>query len=134
MEMPADAGREYWRKVLAAGGSTVIPRWTLDPEPGVGEYTAALRGPVGGPGALLAAHAVVLAALSGERDVVTGYVAGGRVLPCRLTTEPGPWRAVLDETARVEAELLRHADVAVEDVRRELGVAGPSFTTMVDPA
>ena len=44
MEMPAKAGREYWRRVLVAGGSTVIPRWTLDPVPGVGECTVALPG------------------------------------------------------------------------------------------
>jgi amino acid adenylation domain-containing protein len=148
MEMPAEAGREYWRNVLVAGGSTVIPQWTLDPVPGVGECTVAvpeaavvaLPGPAGEPGVssgavLLAVHAVVLAALSGERDVVTGYVAaGGRVLPCRLTTEPGPWRSVVGVAARAEGELLAHADVAVEDLRRELGVAGPSFTTMFDPA
>ena len=83
----------------------------------------------------MAVHAVVLAALSGERDVVTGYVApGGRVLPCRLTTEPGPWRSVVDEAARSERELLDHADFPVDDLRRELGVAGPSFTTVFDPA
>ena len=36
---------------------------------------------------LLAAHAKVLAALAGEREVATGYVpaAGDRPLPCRLT-------------------------------------------------
>ena len=140
MEMPAKAGQEYWRRVLAAGGSTVIPRWTLDPVPGVGECTVlrslpALRGPeVPSGAALLAAHAVVLAALSGERDVVTGYVAAGdRVLPCRLTTEAGPWRSLVAEAARAEGELLRHAEVAVEDLRREMGVAGPSFTTLLDP-
>ena len=144
MEMPAKAGREYWRRVLAAGGSTVIPRWTLDPVPGVGECTVALpdagatalrAGRAGVAGAvLLAAHAVVLAALSGERDVVTGYVAAGdRVLPCRLTTEAGPWRSLVAEAARAEGELLRHAEVAVEDLRREMGVAGPSFTTLLDP-
>ena len=40
----------------------------------------------------LAAHAKVLAALSGEQDVVTGYAAGpgGRPLPCPLTTESRP--------------------------------------------
>ena len=135
MEMPAKAGQEYWRRVLAAGGSTVIPRWTLDPVTGVGECTVALPGQrvPSGP-ALLAAHAVVLAALSGERDVVTGYVAtGDRVLPCRLTTEAGPWRSLMAEAARAEGELLRHAEVAVEDLRREMGVAGPSFTTLLDP-
>ena len=54
---------------------------------------------------LLAAHAKVLAALSGEREVVTGYVAadGGRPLPCRLTTEPGSWRALLLDAHRAES-------------------------------
>ena len=69
--MPAKAGREYWQGVLVAGGSTVIPRWTPDPRPGVGECTmavsgagaAALRGPAapacvarrarGGPGGVV---------------------------------------------------------------------------------
>ena len=143
MGMPANAGLEYWQNVLVAGGSTVIPRWTLEPVPGVGECTVtipqdavpALREPEVSAGAvLLAAHAVVLAALSGERDVVTGYVAAGRALPCRLTTDPGPWRSVVGEAARAEGDLLTHAEVEVEDLRRRLGVAGPSFTTMFDPA
>jgi hypothetical protein len=92
---PAAAGREYWRAVLAAGGHTAIPRWTLDPVPGVAGYettvpadlVAALTGPGGEPPLgtlLLAAHAKVLAALSREGDVVTGLVAGGRPLPLRL--------------------------------------------------
>src|SRR5919112_3883386 len=143
MGMPANAGLEYWQNVLVAGGSTVIPRWTLEPVPGVGECAVtipqdavpALREPEVSSGAvLLAAHAVVLAALSGERDVVTGYVAaGGRVLPCRLTTEPGPWRSVVGEAARAEGDLLTHAEVEVEDLRRRLGVAGGAFTPMFDP-
>ncbi|MBL8926964.1 MAG: amino acid adenylation domain-containing protein [Pseudonocardia sp.] len=142
--MPAKAGREYWQGVLVAGGATVIPRWTSDPRPGVGEVTmaiseagaAALRGPAAEPDVtLLAVHAVVLAALSGERDVVAGYATpGGRVLPCPLTTEPAAWGSVVEGVARARRELLHHADVAVDDLRRELGVAGPSFTTVVDPA
>ena len=67
---------------------------------------------------LLAAHAKVLAALSGEREVVTGYVAGtgGRPLPCRLTTEPGSWRALLLDAHRAESELLAHQDFPVDDL------------------
>ena len=56
---------------------------------------------------LLAAHAKVLAALSGEREVATGYVAAARrrqPLPCRLTTEPDSWRALLLDTHRVESD------------------------------
>ena len=46
-----EGGREFWRAVLLAGGFAAVPRWTLDPTPGVGDHelripdelTAALR-------------------------------------------------------------------------------------------
>ena len=30
-----DSDREFWHGVLTGGGFTPIPRWTLDPVPGV---------------------------------------------------------------------------------------------------
>ncbi|HTK62096.1 MAG TPA: hypothetical protein VL595_06955, partial [Pseudonocardia sp.] len=79
-----EAGREFWRGVLVAGGSTTIPEWSLEPVVGVAEYTETVpqrllsalgerADEVGVPlrAVLLAAHATVLAALSGEKDVVT---------------------------------------------------------------
>jgi amino acid adenylation domain-containing protein len=149
MEMPAETGREFWRRVLVAGGFTPIPRWTLEPVPGVREHEATipddlvaavrrlayeLAVPLGS--VLLAAHAKVLAVLSGEREVVTGYVAptGGLPLPCRLTIEPDSWRAVIQDTRRVESELLSHNDFPVDDLRRELGLPEPSFETVFDPS
>src|SRR5450755_4467363 len=148
MGMQADAGREFWRGVLVAGGFTAIPRWTLDPVAGVVEHEATvpddlvaalgrladeLAVPLGS--VLLAAHATVLAALSGERGVVTGYVAvgGGQPLPCRLTIEPDSWRTVLLDTHRVESELLSHKDFPVDELRRELDLSGPSFEAVFDP-
>jgi amino acid adenylation domain-containing protein len=138
------AGREFWRGVLVAGGFTAIPRWTLNPVPGVMQHeapipeqlVAGVRG-LGVPlsSVLLGAHAKVLAALSGEREVVTGYVAvqGGPALPCRLTTEPDSWRTLLREAHRVESELLAHKDFPVDDLRCELGRTEPSFETVFDP-
>jgi amino acid adenylation domain-containing protein len=146
MAMP-DTGREHWRRVLVAGGAATIPRWARDPAPGVGEHeetvptelVAALRrlaveldvrlGTV-----LLAAHAVVRAALSGEREVVTGYaLPDATVLPCRLTTPAGgTWRELARATQRVEDDLLRHRGFPVADLRRELGLPGPSFETVLD--
>src|SRR6266699_1612732 len=131
------AEREFWRGVLLAGGFTVLPRWTLDPVPGVGEHEAripdelmaALRRladdlamPLSS--VLLTAHAKVLAALSGEREVSTGHAAmeGRSPLLCRMTTEPHSWRAMLLETDRAESELLSHKDFPVDDLRRELGL------------
>jgi amino acid adenylation domain-containing protein len=149
--MLAEASREFWRGVLVAGGFTTIPRSTLDPVTGVAEHEApipddleaALRWlaeelavPLGS--VLLAAHAKVLAVLSGEREVVTGYVTvrGGQpsqTLPCRLRTEPDSWRTLLRDTHRIESELLWHKDFPVDDLRRELNLTEPLFETVFDP-
>src|SRR3989442_15146071 len=130
---PADRGREFWRGVLLAGGSTVLPRWALNPVPGVHEHeatipdelVAALRRlanelAVPFSSVLLTAHAKVLGALSGEREVWTGYAAGdgNPPLPCQMTTEPHSWRGVLLKTHRAELELLSHEDFPVDDLRR----------------
>ena len=148
MDKRIETGREFWRAVLLAGGATAIPRWTLDPAPGVAEHVATLDDDLAAAvrrladelelplhSVALAAHAKVLAALSGEQDVVTGYAAGpeGRPLPCPLTTEARSWRSLLQDTARVEADLLQHRDFAVDELERELGVAGPAFETEFDP-
>ena len=74
-------------------------------------------------------------ALTGEREVVTGYVAGrvAEPLPCRLTTEPESWRTLLQDVHRVESELLSYRDFPVDDLRRELGLTEPLFETVFDP-
>jgi amino acid adenylation domain-containing protein len=111
---------------------TRIPRWTRSPVAGVGEHearipadlVAALRRladielalPLGS--VLLAAHAKVLGALSGESEVATGYVAvaGQAPVPCRVTTAPRTWRALLLDMYRVELELLSHSESSFETV------------------
>src|SRR5438046_16957 len=140
----AARGREFWRGVLLAGGFTAVPRWTLVPVPGVGEHeatipdelVAALRRlanelAVPLSSVLLTAHAKVLGALSGEREVSTGYaVEAGSPLPCRMTIAAHSWREVLLETDRAESELLSHKDFPVDDLRRELGLTKPLFETV----
>src|SRR5439155_10446560 len=83
---------------------------------------------------LLTAHAKVLGALSGEREVATGYAAveGRRPLPCRMTTEPHSWRGVLLATHRAESDLLSHEGFPVDDLRRELGLTKPLFETVFE--
>jgi non-ribosomal peptide synthetase-like protein len=140
--------REYWREVLVAGGVTTIPRWTVDPAAGVAELDVTISRDlvatlhrlvdeltVSLGSVLLTAHAKVLAALSGEQEVVTGYVAveGGQPLPCRLSTEPDSWRSLLVDVHRVESELVSHKEFPVDDLRRELGQTGPAFETVLDP-
>ena len=112
-EIQVGAGREFWRGALVAGGFTAIPRWTFDPATGTAEHEAkipddliaALRRladelDVPLSSVLLAAHAKVLSALSGERQVATGYISGTDhgPLPCRLTTEAESWRGLLLDT------------------------------------
>jgi amino acid adenylation domain-containing protein len=148
-EALVDSDREFWRGVLGGGGFTAVPRWAGDPVPGVavlevpvpGGLLPALRqraAEVGVPlsSVLLAAHAKVLAVLSGEAEVVTGYLAGPRSvpLPCRLVTAPGSWRAQLLGAHRAEWELLAHRDFPVGDLAGELGVAGPCFEVVFDSA
>src|SRR2546428_4983406 len=143
----AESGREFWRGVLLAGGFIALPRWTLEPVPGVGEHEARipdelvaavrrLADELAVPlsSVLLTAHAKVLGGLSGEREVSTGYAAveGRPPLPCRMTTEPHSWRAMLLETHRAELALLSHADVPVDDLRRGLGLTKPLFQNVFD--
>src|SRR5438876_11846340 len=128
---PADRGREFWLGVLLAGGSTVLPRWTLNPVPGVHEHeatipdelVAALRRladelAVPLSSVLLTAHAKVLGALSGEREVCTGYAIAARPpLPIRMTLGSRSWREVLRDIDRAESDLLAHSDISEHDLQ-----------------
>src|SRR5213076_599719 len=143
---PAERGREFWRGVLLAGGFTALPRWTLEPVPGVGEHEATvpdelvaslrrLANELAVPlsSVLLAAHAKVLGALSGESEVCIGYTSEpGTPLPLRMKLERRSWREVLLDAARAEAELLVHRDFPVEDLRGELGLTEPLFEAVFE--
>ncbi|MFE4263684.1 amino acid adenylation domain-containing protein [Streptomyces sp. NPDC056883] len=149
MELNASTSREFWHGVLAAGsGFAPLPRWNPAPVAGVAEYetqvsagrATALRRLADDLGVslncvLLTAHAKVLAALSGEQEISTGYVAtaGGRPLPCRLTTGPGSWRTLLRQTHHTIAHLLANQDFSVDDLRHELGLTEAPFETVLDP-
>ncbi len=96
-------------------GFTVVPRWTRNPVPGIGEHEATvpagvraavrrlangLRVPTSA--VLVAAHAKVLAVLSGEREVCTGVADGDAPSPRRITLAPRTWREVVKAAARDE--------------------------------
>ena len=83
-------------------GFTVVPRWTLKPVPGIGEHEVRIPDELTAASqrlahdsalplssVLLAAHAKVLGALSGEQDVCTGYTVDAHPpLPMRMTLGP----------------------------------------------
>ncbi|MFJ4805381.1 non-ribosomal peptide synthetase [Streptomyces murinus] len=143
-----EADREFWQRVLTAGGVTAVPRWVREPAAGSAEHempvpeevARAVRELVGRQGVpvsalLLAAHAKVLATLSGEPEVVTGYTTGvrGEPLPCRLTVRPGSWRELAAAAEHAEAEVLAHREFPVEKLRRELGLAEPPYEVVFGP-
>ena len=107
MTKQTEVSRQYWHNVFSDGGSTTVPRWTLNPSSEVLDYEEKVPGDVVAglqslakessvslEALLLASHAKVLAALSGEANVTAGYVIeqDARALPCRLAVEPGSWR------------------------------------------
>ncbi|MFD3970437.1 amino acid adenylation domain-containing protein [Streptomyces cyaneofuscatus] len=99
----------------APDARTTLPRWTRNPVPGTAEHRStvpadvlAVLGTLGErtgmpPGTpLLAAHAKVLAALTGQDEVTTGYVSapGAPPAPLLLTAGPGSWRTLLRDAHR----------------------------------
>jgi amino acid adenylation domain-containing protein len=129
--------------------TTAIPRWTRDPAPGVGEHETAIPGDLMAAlrqvadeltvplsAVLLAAHAAVLAALSGEQEIATGYVAeaGGPPLPCLLTTTSAAWREVVQDITDAESRLWTHRNLPADDLAPQPGLREPSFETVFDPA
>src|SRR5438128_1627520 len=117
----AERGREFWRGVLLAGGFTALPRWTLEPVPGVGEYE------VGIPDELMAASrrlandlAVPLSSvLLAARTEVLDADCAARIAGYHLT-------ALLLMTADPEAEHARSSLRSAEELHFQLhGLAGP---------
>ncbi|GES28270.1 amino acid adenylation domain-containing protein [Streptomyces angustmyceticus] len=107
-------------EVAAAGGFATVPRWTRTPVPGTAVYEAGLpedllpalerwarEWGVARDSVLLAAHAKVLGALSGEQSVATRYVpvAGGGPVPCRLSAAGESWRSLVRDTHQAVSRL-----------------------------
>lgn len=149
-EADTPASREFWKGVLAAGAAVPIARWASQPARSeVGSHRrllptglvtsltrAAAELDVPTSALLIAAHAKVLRALTGEREVVTGLVPGGsraqQPLPCRLDAENGSWRELVARAARTQAELVAHGAFPVDELRAELGIVRDPFETVLD--
>ncbi|MFI8996701.1 amino acid adenylation domain-containing protein [Streptomyces sp. NPDC053542] len=135
-ENGATAGRKYWREVLDAGGITPLPAWTASarPERGVAEHRTALPAGAEVSGSvLLAVHAKVVAALTGDREALTGFLPAGPAaqagpLPARVSVGEGSWQELIETADRHRREILRHAAHAP---RPQQGAEGKLFDTMV---
>ncbi len=140
----ATTAREYWTRVLLTGGATPAPSWTATSRPGTAVHTepiprdavaavAAVTGVEAGA-VLLAAHAAVLAALSGDTEVTAGVPArtGAAPLPVCLDTARS-WSALVTAAADALAGLRAHPEPDLGRLAAELGTAVPSFGTVLDP-
>lgn len=152
--------REFWVAVTGAGSLGAVPRWCADPAPlpaDVPVRTAEVTVPVpadldraltaradeleaASAILLLAAHARVVAGLSGEDEVVVGLVDDGDPrcsVPCRIDTGVASWRALLADVARREAEVRRRALVrpdVLAALRHEADPLVPWSETALDVA
>ncbi len=103
----------------------------------------ALRARVPLKSVLLAAHCRVMALLSGGEDVVTGLISNGRpetpdgdrvfglflnTVPFRQRLPDGSWLELLQDTFRLERELLPHRRYPLAELQRALGGV-PLFET-----
>src|SRR5947207_984372 len=145
-EVRAGAATRPWSCEMS--GFTVVPRWTLDPVPGIGEHEVRIPAELTAAShrmandsalplssVLLTAHAKVLGALAGEHEVCTGYAVDPHPpLPMRMTLRPRSWREVLRGIARAESDLLAHSDVPVDDRGGAPAPAEPLFETVFDPS
>ncbi|GAB3896670.1 hypothetical protein GCM10029964_078340 [Kibdelosporangium lantanae] len=123
--------RAYWLDVLHSGGFTPLTLFGVSPDRPPGE-TGTYRTEIHlGPDALLATHAKVLAALTGDRHVTTGYLPAPEAdpLPVRLTADDSLRQAA----ERSRADVVRHGAEALADVRDLLENHDPLFDTTVSP-
>ena len=140
-----EVSRQYWHDVFSNGGSTAIPRWTLNPSSEVfdheekissdvvaGLQSLATESGLSLEALLLASHAKVLVALSGEVKVTTGYLIkqGGRALPCGMNVEPGSWKKMAHAVDERLKELLLHAEFPIEELAGEVNISEQAFETV----
>ncbi|MYX11134.1 amino acid adenylation domain-containing protein [Streptomyces sp. SID8375] len=153
------ADRVFWQRVLG-GGFTPLPRWSRIPADlpavrrtaipaGTAEALLPLserRGLSEGPGLsegqglspdtlLLAAYVRVLAAVTGDSSVVTGYLPEDSPekspLPLWAALSQGSWAELVTEVAQLADEVGRHAPQALDELRAETGRTEPLFDTVL---
>ncbi|MFE1173371.1 amino acid adenylation domain-containing protein [Streptomyces sp. NPDC058773] len=141
------ADRAFWQRVLG-GGFTPLPRWSGTPAdlPAV-HRTAIPAGPAGellrrserqglSPDTLLlAAHLRVLAAVTGDSAVVTGFLPEKATrkspLPLRAALSGGSWAELVTEAAGLADEVQGHSVTDLDALRAGTGRTAPLFDTVL---
>ena len=157
----SEADREHWGRALAGAPWTEVPRLRAPEEDAplrvvmhdvavpaeLSDRVVALADRLDVPvkNVLLAAHLKVLAVLSGNPDVLTGYEHGGRpevagaeaamglflnTLPLRMQLAQGSWEQLIRQVYDAEAALLPHRRYPMAKVKQDLGTQLPLFETV----
>ena len=146
MNRSSAEGRAFWARLLDSSASTPIARWArpdaVEPErtgthqrpvPG-----AALREVAGSLGVragvlALAVHAKVIAAVTGEPQVLTGYrVDSADPMPLALDVAGGSWRELVDLARRADDDFRANLPYSAQELRADLGHAQPLFDSVLD--
>ncbi|MEU8680720.1 amino acid adenylation domain-containing protein [Streptomyces sp. NPDC048611] len=137
-----------FRQRVPGGGFTPLPRWSRTPADLPAVHRTALPGATAGellrrseglglsPDILLlAAQVRVLAAVTGDSSVVTGYLAGDGAangpLPLWVPLPDGSWADLVTEVARRADEVRAHAGAALDAPRDGTGRTAPLFDTVL---
>ncbi|GCF07286.1 non-ribosomal peptide synthetase [Dictyobacter arantiisoli] len=151
LQLSAPAEHVYWQEMLANYSVTPLPIWSsVEPdEEDVPQFTVTISAEMGRDlrklaqrltvpykSVLLAAHLFVLTMLSGQHDVITGYVSNGRpetmdserilglflnTLPLRVHLGGGSWRELIQAVFQQEKELLAHRWYPLAEIQRRYG-------------
>ncbi|WP_433260187.1 amino acid adenylation domain-containing protein [Actinosynnema sp. CS-041913] len=155
-----DGHRAYWADLLEGGGPTELPRTRRSAQAdvfpvvfhevgfprGLSDRIVALADRLAVPvkNVLMAAHAKVLALVSGDDDVITGYEHSGRpeaedatraiglflnTVPFRVRVAEGSWEDLVRQVYRSETDLLPARRYPMAQVKHDLGTQEPLFET-----
>ncbi|MEU8780924.1 amino acid adenylation domain-containing protein [Streptomyces sp. NPDC048637] len=141
------ADRVFWQRVLG-GGYTPLPRWSRIPAaPSAVRRTAipagtadalhllAERQGLSPDTLLLTAYVRVLAAVTGDSSVVTGYLPEEgqekSPLPLWAALSEGSWAELVTAVAELAAGTRRHSLRALDELRAETGRTEPLFDTVL---
>ena len=159
--LASPVSKQFWQDVLAPGAAGPLPRWDAPAGQGEGvlmhpvplpdglsdqlrKLASALSVPV--KNVLMAVHAKVIAALTGQDEVLTGYEHSGRperegadqaigmflnTLPFRIRVAGGTWTDLVRRVRDAETELLPHRRYPMAQMKFDAKApSGPMFESI----